>query len=89
MKTYPKEQDNSHSVIHIFPSIFKVLQSINICITKQKRKVYNYSSFSNPLRECGTAGALVLHPSNIYIYIYFFSTAAGLREHYLRSSAPI
>ena len=63
---------------------------------KETKEKCVYSSFFNPLRECGTTGALVLHPFNFFfhrgstsctlIYYTFFSTlyitilTSGLRE---------
>ena len=47
---------------------------------KETKEKCVYSSFFNPLRECGTAGALVLHP-----FIFCFSTA-GVRDRRSTSS---
>ena len=45
---------------------------------KETKEKCVYSSFFNALRECGTAGALVLHQFNIH---FFHCGSAGLREH--------
>ena len=47
---------------------------------KETKEKCVYSSFYNPQRECGTAGALVLHP-----FIFCFSTA-GVRDRRSTSS---
>ena len=65
---------------------------------KETKEKCVYCSFFNPLRECGTAGALVLHQFNIHFstagalvlhpFIFCFSTA-GVRDHRSTSSTLI